>query len=140
VKKFMCTNQQKASPVSMNIPLISNQEVWLNIALIKQYHENMSTARAQDTVLKLLQRLNLERIAYERNPALSDEERFCVMLLRAAMVGNASIIIDRPFRIMPQLKDVNYIFQVLEKIADLYYSCHIYDYEWMSQKYGALCR
>ena len=123
----------------MDVPLISNQEVWLNIALIKQYHENMPGVQAEDTVLKALQRLDLVRIAYKRNPALSDEERFCAMLLRAAMVGDASIIIDRPFKIMPHLKNVNYIFQSLEKIEDLYSSCHIYDYEWMAEKYGALC-
>ena len=123
----------------MDMPLISNQEIWLNIALIKQYHENMPRAQAEDTVLKALQRLDLARIAYKRNPALNDEERFCAMLLRAAMVCEASIIIDRPFKIMPHLKDINYMFKALEKIEDLYLSCHIYDYEWMAEKYGALC-
>jgi ABC-type nitrate/sulfonate/bicarbonate transport system ATPase subunit len=123
----------------MDIPLISNQEVWLNIALIKQYHENMPKEESEHLVLNTLQRLGLARIAYKRNPALSDEERFGAMLLRAAMVREALIIIDRPFKIMPHLKDVNYIFQALEKIEDLYSSCHIYDYKWMAEKYGALC-
>ncbi len=139
MKKILVTKQSRAAPVSMNMPLISNQEVWLNIALIKQYHENMSAFQSENIALKALQRLDLSRVAYKRNPDLSDEERFCVMLIRAAMVNEASIIIDRPFKIMPHLKDVNYIFQALEKIEDLYGSCHIYDYKWMAQKYGALC-
>jgi ABC-type lipopolysaccharide export system ATPase subunit len=139
VRKFLRSNQRQAAPVSMDIPLISNQEVWLNIALIKQYHENVPKEESEYIVLNTLQRLDLARIAYKRNPALSDEERFCAMLLRAAMVNEASIVIDRPFKIMPHLKDIKYIFQALEKIDDLYFSCHIYDYEWMAGKYGVLC-
>ena len=136
----MRTNQRQAAPVSIDIPLISNQEVWLNIALIKQYHENMPRGEAEHIAINALQRLDLENIAYKRNPDLTNEERFCALLLRAAMVRDASIIIDRPFKIIPHLKDVDYIFQTLKKIEDLYSSCHIYDYEWLTEKYGALCQ
>lgn len=136
----MRTNQRQAAPVSIDIPLISNQEVWLNIALIKQYHENMPRGEAEHIAINALQRLGLENIAYKRNPALTNEERFCALLLRAAMVRDASIIIDRPFKIIPHLKDVDYVFQTLKKIEDFYSSCHIYDYEWLTEKYGALCQ
>jgi ABC-type nitrate/sulfonate/bicarbonate transport system ATPase subunit len=139
VKKFLRSNQQQAAPVSVDIPLISNQDAWLNIALIKQYHENMPQEESERVVLGALQRLDLARIAYKRNPALTNDDRFYVMLLRAAMVRDAAILIDQPFKIIPHLKDVKYIFQALEKIEDLYSSCHIYDYEWMAEKYGALC-
>lgn len=90
--------------------------------------------------INALQRLGLEDIAFKRNPDLTNEERFCAMLIRASMVRDASIIIDRPFKIIPHLKDVDYIFQVLKKMEDLYSSCHIYDYEWLAEKYGALCQ
>jgi ABC-type lipoprotein export system ATPase subunit len=136
----LATNKRQAALVSIDIPLISNQEVWLNIALIKQYHENMPRGEAEHTAVKALQRLNLGHIAYKRNPALNNEERFCAMLLRASMVRDALIIIDRPFKIIPHLKDVDYIFQALKKIEDFYISCHIYDYEWVAEKYGALCQ
>jgi len=55
----------------------------MNISLIKQYHENMPMAQAHDIAITALQRLGLEHIAYKRNPSLNNEERFCVMLLRA---------------------------------------------------------
>lgn len=139
LQKFMRINQRQAAPVSVDIPLISNQEAWLNIALIKQYHENMPKEESEYAVLNTLQRLDLARIAYKRNPALTNDERFYVMLLRAAMVCDAAILIDRPFKIIPHLKDFDGIFQTLNKIDDLYCSCHIYDYEWMADKYGALC-
>ncbi|MFZ2419218.1 MAG: hypothetical protein WAW22_11960 [Smithellaceae bacterium] len=128
----------QAAPVSMDVPLISNQEVYMNIALIKQYHENMPKRRAQRMVVEYLQRLGVGDIAYKRNPVLTQEERFCAMLLRAAMVKDAMILIDQPFKIIPHLKDVQLIVAALKKIDDLYLSCHIYDYKWMEEKYGEL--
>jgi len=137
-RNFAETNRHRAAPVSVDIPLISNQDVWMNIALIKQYHENMPRSQAENLVLNALQRLDLANIARKRNPSLTNEERFCVFLLRACMVQDALIIIDRPFKIIPHLKNSDFIFQTLKKIDDLYVTCHIYDYKWMAEKYGEL--
>jgi len=122
----------------MDVPLISNQDVYMNIALIKQYHENMSKHQAQQLAVECLERVGLGHIAYQRNPSLNSEERFFVMLLRAAMVQGAMILIDEPFKIIPHLKDVQFVMTALKKIDDLYLSCHIYDYKWMAEKYGEL--
>lgn len=110
----------------------------MNISLIKQYHENMPITMAQQTAFTALHRLGLEHIAYKRSPSLNDEERFSVMLLRAVMVREAIVIIDRPFRIIPKLSKINFFMDTLKKIEDLYKSCHIYDYKWMSERYGDL--
>lgn len=56
--KFLETNRRQAAPVSIDIPLISNQEVWLNIALIKQYHD-MPREQAEHIAINALQRLGL---------------------------------------------------------------------------------
>jgi ABC-type molybdenum transport system ATPase subunit/photorepair protein PhrA len=111
----------------------------MNISLIKQYHENMPIAQAQETAIKALQRLGLEHIAYKRNPSLNNEERFCVMLLRAVMVRDAIVIIDRPFKIIPHLNKINFFLETLKKIEDFYIKCHIYDYKWLAERYGDLC-
>ena len=134
----METNRRQAAPVSVDVPLLSNQDVWMNIALIKQYHENMPRSQAENIVLNVLQRLDLTHIANKRNLSLTNEERFCVFLLRACMVQDALIMIDRPFKIIPHLQDINYIFHTLKKIDDFYLTCHIYDYKWMADKYGEL--
>lgn len=136
----MNNNPQQAALVSVDVPLISNQSVFMNIALIKQYHENMSISKVEPIVFSALRRLKLEDIAHKRNPDLSNEERFFAMLLRAVMVKDALVVIDRPFKIIPHLKNIDYIFQVLKDIEDLYLNCHIYDYEWMREKYGALSK
>ena len=112
----------------------------MNISLIKQYHENMPISLAQQTAITALNRLSLKHIAYKRNPSLNNEERFCVMLLRAVMVRDAIVIIDRPFRIIPQLNKIDFFINTLKIIEDLYTNCHIYDYKWMSERYGDLCQ
>jgi ABC-type lipoprotein export system ATPase subunit len=122
----------------VDVPLISNQDVAMNIALIKQYHENMPRLQAENVALDALRRLDLVHIARKRNPSLSSMERFCVMLLRAVMVRDSIVMIDRPFRIVPHLKDSDYIFQTLKKIDDFYTTCHIYDYVWAKEKYGEI--
>jgi len=128
----------QAAPVSVDVPLISNQDVYMNIALIKQYHEDMPSRQAQQLAVEYLGRIGVGHIASKRNPALNHEERFCVMLLRAAMVHDAMILIDQPFKIIPHLKDIEFITTALKKIDDLFLSCHIYDYRWMEEKYGGL--
>lgn len=134
----METHPLRAAPVSIDVPLISNQEAWINIALIKQYHENVSRISAEKMVLDALKRLDLANIAYLRNPSLTNEERFCVLLLRACMVRDALVIIDRPFKIIPHLQNTDFIFQTLKKIDDFYATCYIFDYQWMADKYGEI--
>jgi ABC-type lipopolysaccharide export system ATPase subunit len=134
----MESNRINAAPVSIDVPLISNQDVWMNIALIKQYHENLPRHNAEQLAFNALQRLGLAHIAYKRNPSLTHEERFCVMLLRAVMVRDAAVLIDRPYKIIPNLKDIDYVYQTLKKIDDFFITCHIYDYQWMADKYGEL--
>lgn len=122
--------------VSSEAPLISNLNVWSNIALISQYHKNMSEQTAKKFVLKCLQRFRLEGIAHKKNQVLTEEERFYVMLLRAAMVPEAVIVMDRPLNMIPYLQSTSFIYEALEKIDDLYVECYNFDYTWNRNRYG----
>jgi ABC-type lipoprotein export system ATPase subunit len=127
--------RQNIGMVSEDVPLISNLDVWINIALIKQYHENLSTDTVQEEVMGYLRRFQLEKIANKRNPAITAEQRFQVMLLRAAMVVQAVVVIDRPFRLLPAIQDSRFIYDSLHVIADLYDKCYIFDYLWFKDRY-----
>ena len=107
----METRSPQAAPVSVDVPLISNQDVWMNISLIKQYHENMPQKQAEQIVLQVLERLGLTHIANKRNPSLTSEERFCVMLLRAVMVRDALVLIDRPLKLSRTLRTLIIFFK-----------------------------
>lgn len=122
--------------VSHEIPLISNLNIFENVALIKQYHQKASRKETQNIVLQYLKKLNLEHIAYVRNPNLSEEERFCGMLLRAAMVQSGIVLIYRPFMLLPANKNAAFIYNLLKNIDDLYTQCFIFDFLWNKYRYG----
>jgi ABC-type lipoprotein export system ATPase subunit len=121
--------------VSLEAPLISNLSVLSNIALIRQYHGHLSVRAAEDIAIMRLKKLHLENIIAKRNPVLLEVQRFCVMVLRAVMVENPVIVIDRPFKIMPDLDDTRFIRDVLTSVDDLYQECHIFDYIWNEERY-----
>jgi len=100
------------------------------------YHRNQSWGEAEKEVMDYLARYDLGSFAYRRSSALTNRERFCVMLLRAAMVDGAAILIDRPFRIMPELEDGRFILESIRMIEDLYTSSCIFDYIWLRDRYG----
>lgn len=115
--------------VSAEIPLISNLDVLRNIALIYQYHRDVAKKKGLDFVRQCLQRYGLEKMAHKKTSELSDEERFCVMVLRAAMVEKAVIAIDRPFKMLHYHNDISFIYETLDKINDLFVRCDIFDYD-----------
>lgn len=121
--------------VSMETPLISNLNVIENIALILQYHGGMSRKHAYGEVMRYLVALGLEGIAEMRNTFLSDRERFAVMLLRAVMVKENYVVIDRPFKLVPSLIDCGYVLDLLKKLDDRLHMCLIMDYAWNEGRY-----
>jgi len=128
-------NRMNLGLVSPDVPLLSNLDVWANIALVRQYHQNVPSDEAQRLAVDHLRRFNLEAIAHHRNATLTAEERFYAMLLRAVMVPDAVIVIDRPFLIMPDLKDPRFINNALKTVEDLFTQCHIFDFLWDQQRY-----
>ena len=133
---FLADHKSHLGMVSLEVPLISNLPVWSNIALIRQYHENMPWEEAKTQVLDLLQRFGMAAAAEKRNPSLTAEERFCIMLIRAALVRDAVVVLDRPFRIIPDLPDGRFFTDSLRKVDDLIAEAHIFDYNWEKERYG----
>jgi ABC-type lipoprotein export system ATPase subunit len=128
-------NSMNLGMVSPDVPLISNLDIWANIALIRQYHQNVPKDKARCLAIDYLNRFNLEKIAYHRNATLTGEERFYVMLLRAVMVPDVVIVIDRPFMIMPDLINPQFMNNALNTVEDLFTQCHIFDFTWDQQRY-----
>jgi len=121
--------------VSLDVPLISNLSVWLNIALIRQYHLNENKRKSRRGALELLNRFRKIELADLPIGALDHQDRFLVKLLRAAMVPDAWLVLDRPFRLVPDLPDAGMIEKSLKQIDELYSSCQILDYLWNRDRY-----
>ncbi len=122
--------------VSTEVPLISNLDVLRNIGLIYQHHRHASVNETYSFVLQCLKRFGMEKVANKRNPALSDRERFYVKILRAAMVTDAVIVVDRPFIMLPDLEESTFVYETLSKIDDLFSRCDILDYVYEKNRYG----
>jgi len=136
LQSFISAQKARLGLVSLEAPLISNLAIWSNIALIRQYHQNMPKREARAFTEDLLRRLGMVSIAEKRNPALTTEERFCAMLLRASMVRDAIVVLDRPFSILTNLRDGRFIMESLRKVDDLIAETHIFDYSWEKGRYG----
>jgi ABC-type sugar transport system ATPase subunit len=135
LQSFIAAHKSRLGLVSLEAPLISNLDIWSNIALIRQYHQNMPWHEARVFTEDLLRRLGLVSIAEKRNPALTAEERFCALLLRASMVRDAILVLDRPFSILTNLPDGRFIMETLRKLDDLIAETHIFDYSWEKGRY-----
>jgi len=134
---FLAEHKTHLGLVSPEVPLISNLPVWSNIALIRQYHEDMPWEEARALAVGLLKRFDMAGIAEKRNSSLKMEELFCVMLIRAAMVRDAVVVLDRPFRILPDLRAGRFFTDAFRTVDDLIAEAHVFDYSWEKGRYGA---
>jgi ABC-type lipopolysaccharide export system ATPase subunit len=128
LQRFLAEHRMHMGLVSPEAPLISNLPVWSNIALIRQYHENIPAEAARKFVLGLLKRFDMTGIADQRTSSLKNDELFCAMLIRATMVRAAVVVLDRPFRILPHDRNGCFLMESLQKIDDLIAEAHIFDY------------
>jgi ABC-type sugar transport system ATPase subunit len=136
LQDFIAFHKSRLGLVSLEAPLISNLAVWSNIALIRQYHQNMPRREARALAGNLLLRLDMASIAEQETHDLTKEERFCVMLLRAAMVEDAILVLDRPFSILTNHRDERFLMDTLRKVDDLIAEMYIFDYNGEKEHYG----
>ncbi len=95
----------------------------------------MSVKEARRTVEQYLCRYGLEGISSKRVPALTNEEKFCTMLLRAILVREAILVIDQPYKILIYSKATGYLDDILKVIDDLFEECYIFDLTWNKDRY-----
>jgi len=95
----------------------------------------MPVRQAKALAESLLRRFAMESIAERRNPALTMEERFCAMLLRATTVEDAILVLDRPFSILTDHRTGRFLTDALRKVDDLIAETHIFDYSWDKDRY-----
>ena len=95
----------------------------------------MPVKEAKSLTESLLQRFSMESTRERRNPVLTMEERFYVMLLRAAMVKDAILVLDRPFSILADHRSGRFLMDALRKVDDMIAEIRIFDYSWDKERY-----
>ena len=99
--------------MSVDLPLIYNLNILENIAIIKEVHENMKVLKAQQLAEKTLETIGLGSLGLKRPEECFTNDIFFIMLIRAMMCKEKTIIIESPETMLESLKD---IAKVLERI------------------------
>jgi ABC-type lipoprotein export system ATPase subunit len=104
--------------ISKETPLLANLTVMDNIALILEYHKNLSLKKAENIVFELLKKCNIEKIRDKKPYQLSRKDIIKVKFLRAYVSDFKHIIIERPFMILDEQNDIDCIFEMFEKFNE----------------------
>jgi ABC-type lipopolysaccharide export system ATPase subunit len=89
-----------------------------NISLIKEVHEFMPVKKAHTLALKYLKNLGIEDVANKRVINCSSREIFYILLIRAMMMPQKSILIQTPYSIISNLGDIKTILCNISKLED----------------------
>lgn len=136
-----CLNQFKAESsaylVSKSLPLLSNLNIAENISIILEYHHNIPTKQALKVTKERLDSVGIAESSTKREPHISEHERFVSMFIRASIMGN-TVGIDRPFSILENDQNGDFIAEILEKADTMYSKVAIFDFSYNKERYGAL--
>lgn len=88
-----------------------------NIALIKEFHNHMSTFLAQKEAGEYLKKIGLDNIGLNRASECSNLEIFYVMFIRALMSKEPKIIIASPFSITDDSKEMKSIIENMQSLG-----------------------
>ena len=126
--------------VSDELPLISNLSLKQNCALILQYHRGFSTVAAHAEANNYLALFGLQHKADWDYSSLHEIDLFIAKLIRAALLEEACIVVDRPYEQLHANFDMDDVIAIIEKLADHFRECHILEYQWEEDRYHGLRR
>lgn len=126
--------------VSSALPLISNLSLKQNCALILQYHRRYSTRDALAEADRLLTLFGLQAQGELDYSRLHEIDLFIGKLIRASLLEQAVVVIDRPSAQLHANFDIDDIVVMINKLADHFRSCHILEYQWEQDRHHGLRR
>lgn len=121
--------------VSPELPLRVNLTALENIALIKQYHLNLSWTQASVEAQQLLDQCGHGDVAAKRDEDLTPTQRFAVKMARAILLARPLLVIDRPAELLPDAPYPKLLTAMLDSLADKLPDHRILDYDWNKPLY-----
>ena len=97
IKKTIWSN---VSIVSYNIPLLAMLSIYENISLPLQYFENVKQKDAENIVLNMLKKYNMDHAMYYKPKKLNEFELLIVKYLRASIRKPKHIFFFLPHRML----------------------------------------
>ncbi|MDO9105337.1 MAG: hypothetical protein Q7U57_10285 [Methylovulum sp.] len=126
--------------VSSDLPLISNLSLKQNCALVLQYHRHFSTRTALNEADSLLALFGLSHRGHLDCAQLGERDIFVGKLVRAVLLEQAFVVIDRPSEQLHADCEISDIIAMIDKLAQYFAVCHILEYQWEEERYHGLRR
>jgi ABC-type sugar transport system ATPase subunit len=121
--------------VSPDLPLRVNLTALENIALIRQFHLNLTWTQASAEAQQLLDQCGQGDIAMKRDEDLTPTQRFAVKMARAILLARPLLVIDRPAELLPDVPYPDLLLSMLDKLTDKLPDYRILDYDWNKPLY-----
>lgn len=110
-----------------------------NIALIRQFHLNLTWTQASVEAQRVLDQCGHGDVAMKRDEDLTATQRFAVKMVRAIMLSRPLLVIDRPAELLPDAPYPRLLAAMLDSLADKLPDHQILDYDWNKPLYqGAI--
>ena len=127
--------EQRVGFVSPDIPLLSNLSVYDNISLVPRYLTTEKDESIRAGIEKLLALLEISDSINKKTFQLDSETIFKVKLLRAFMLKDSIMVIDRPFVMLNTATDIKPVVKMLETLELDGKKVTFFDFEWNKNKY-----
>ena len=127
--------EQRVGFVSPDIPLLSNLSVYDNISLVPRYLTTEKDESIRAGIEKLLALLEISDSINKKTFQLDSETIFKVKLLRAFMLKDSIMVIDRPFVMLNTATDSKPVVKMLETLELDGKKVTFFDFEWNKNKY-----
>ena len=127
--------EQRVGFVSPDIPLLSNLSVYDNISLVPRYLTTEKDETIRTEIVQFLNTLEISDSINKKTFQLDSETIFKVKLLRALMLKDSVIVVDRPFVMLNTAPDIKPVEEMLKTLVTDEKKIIFLDFEWNKNKY-----
>lgn len=121
--------------MSPDIPLLSNLSVYDNISLVPRYLTTEKDETIRTEIVQFLNTLEISDSINKKTFQLDSETIFKVKLLRALMLKDSVIVVDRPFVMLNTAPDIKPVEEMLKTLVTDEKKIIFLDFEWNKSKY-----
>jgi ABC-type lipoprotein export system ATPase subunit len=98
------------------VPLVSNLNIFENIAIVMQANLNTSSSKVESYVFSLLDKFDLKHLSLAYKDELSDGERFIIKIIRASVYSDLPIVIIDPFEMISHKYSVEWFCEIFDTL------------------------
>ena len=114
--KALSKEYGKYVAVSSHTPLLSNLNIIENIALIEEVHKRYNRKISHQNALHKLSQFNMQSLATKQASQCNELEKFTLILIRASMMQNVTIVIITPLAQYQTQGSLDYLIEAMQTL------------------------